>query len=495
MLLLFLLLLIPSIIFSETLYISEVMSNPIASSDSEGEYIELYNPTVENFRNTIQLVINHDTIFIDSIYIPAKSYFLLCRQNSPLACSDHSTFSLLNSKENQITIQSVNAIIDSITTLSKPGVSYQRNFNALDHQLEPTPESYHYNTYDIGTPGYGNPEFNGNILDYKASFSSTIDTNQTLHIQLDITPKPPFITIANDADFDMKPGLPTWQMDYSPSIQIQHEHINNNSILMLILPDDDFPLNNRHYILPTPNHLNHLRISEIFPFPDTFHKEWIELTNHGIKPIDLSRFNILANGKTSRISNSVKLLNPGTRIILAQDSLNFTNNYYNTPQIVPISPWPYLSNDGSNIQITHSSGQLIDSTSYQNHSVYGSKNKNISLKRIHYTSQWLIDSTHSKGSPGYTGSDKKIIPDLKFSKRVYSKNENELIKVKILIPEFTPGTFYIYDIHGKELFVKKLSSSGLIEIPIKNIWNSRLFIARLEIPDHKPLLKTFVIKP
>lgn len=165
--------------------ISELMANPNAVSDSNGEWIELYNTTstaIDINGWTLADLTGSHTI-ASSLNIPANSYVTLCRKSDPTinggtTCNYQYSSISLNNSSDTITLSNGATVIDSVSYdgdfPSDAGKSMQLNsdfFNATsnDDSVNWCSSSATYGDGDYGTPGANNNDCETlSKTDYKA---------------------------------------------------------------------------------------------------------------------------------------------------------------------------------------------------------------------------------------------------------------------------------------------------------------------------------------
>lgn len=152
------------------LVITEVMSNTDTISDTDGEYLELYNSTDSIIDLNVQPITlsddNGDFTTISSGSIAANDYFLICRnadsgENGGITECDHEPSSMLLTDAETITITQDTTTIDSFSYTSETaGVSWELATNkySSDNSDETFwgPATSNYDTNNNGTPGAAN---------------------------------------------------------------------------------------------------------------------------------------------------------------------------------------------------------------------------------------------------------------------------------------------------------------------------------------------------
>lgn len=145
----------------ENLWISEVMANPAALPDAQGEWFELYNPTGDSF-NLRGLTIGDDGSDlhrIDSDLLILPGHFLtLARSSAPGFTPDYvyDSFTLANSADEIVLRNELTELLrlDYAAGFSVAGVSRELltlPMRASAYAL--TPAAFAYGAGDLGTPG------------------------------------------------------------------------------------------------------------------------------------------------------------------------------------------------------------------------------------------------------------------------------------------------------------------------------------------------------
>ena len=153
------------------LVITEVMSNPSAVSDTNGEYIEFYNASGSTIDFAVQPILlsddGGDFGSISTGTLAAGAYFLVCRDsvsgtNGGMTNCDYTPASMSLSGAETISIkQKSNYIVDSFTyTSDNAGVAWELGNNKLtDDNSDMTfwdKATTTYGSGDSGTPGIAN---------------------------------------------------------------------------------------------------------------------------------------------------------------------------------------------------------------------------------------------------------------------------------------------------------------------------------------------------
>ncbi len=160
------------------LIITEVMANPSSVNDSNGEWFEIYNSSIETI-DLSGLILSdngsnqHQVTSSSPLYLNSNSYFIFGRDantnsNGGLVVDyQYSNFTLGNSEDEIILtyegIVIASLLYDNGSLFGAAGNSAE--WNGSEFQLTALTEQY--GDGDIGTPGAAgsNPESNNNVLD------------------------------------------------------------------------------------------------------------------------------------------------------------------------------------------------------------------------------------------------------------------------------------------------------------------------------------------
>ena len=166
------------------------------------------------------------------------------------------------------------------------------------------------------------------------------------------------------------------------------------------------------YIKPYIAKLGDIIINEIFPDPspqiDLPSTEYIELLNTSRETISLKNWKLSDQASTSNIGD----INLAPQSVLILCAKNDTVEFKKFGQVLGISPWPSLNNNGDIIQLRSSSNNLIDSLPYSDQ-WYGTPEKKQggwSLERMDPFSKctgtfnWAASIDSSGGTPGRQNS-------------------------------------------------------------------------------------------
>lgn len=155
---------IPKSSGDKTLIITEVMSNPNATTDTLGDWIEIYNTTdaaisLEGFKVRKNNSTTYTLSFSANFSVPAKSYFVIARSEAatsmlPVVDAVITTMSLTNNNAYPLEILKDTEVLDAITYNTTAGVSWQLDMSG-NTWCESTTAISVDNT-DLGSPGTEN---------------------------------------------------------------------------------------------------------------------------------------------------------------------------------------------------------------------------------------------------------------------------------------------------------------------------------------------------
>ena len=208
------------------------------------------------------------------------------------------------------------------------------------------------------------------------------------------------------------------------------------------------------------------------PFPSNGlpEAEYVELYNAGSRRINLS--NILLNNYPIPAYN----LDPGTFIVLCDQK---SSSLFSGINVVGLSKWDPLNNEGQDITLTTLSGNLISGIKYNatlpNDPVKNEGGWSIELaadvKSCFDLSDWGYSDHQMGGSPGYPNSHRSTREEkLSFNLKDYRFINPSLIQLEFNQPIGQSGlaTFEVYRVQGKAIDIHVIKPTGL--------FNEKLFI-------------------
>jgi len=391
--------------------LSEIMFFP---SESNSEFIELFNPTdtiinLENYKiiyhtsgadqfsssNLInQLLPQQYAVIFEADYdLDSGIYSKIVPENALTFTLENNAFGsrgMSNSDDRTIfLLDSVDDTIDVCTysANNKEGYSDEKKDISTD---------YWENSKIInGSPGFKNSV---SPMDFDLSISNFFANTQfvTLGESLDIN-----VTIKNigsktadqftvniysdtnksnlinsDSFFDLSP-LDSINFVFSFSNFVSGD---NNFFADINYEYDEFLDNNSKLLTIKGIKLNEIRgdiiINEFMYAPQSDEAEWIEIYNKSEKEINLKNYQVADKTDTNRIIDKEYFLFPGMFLVFADDTSFFSK--YNIDNVM-ICNLPTLNNGGDNIVLLDSLNRVIDSISYS--SEWGGNNGR-SIERI-----------------------------------------------------------------------------------------------------------------
>jgi hypothetical protein len=261
---------------TQNVYFSEFFANPTYTSDSEGEFFEVFNSGPEK-----NIVIDNNNTQTQ-ILLKSNTFTLFCNENANFSCDFPLPFALVNQKEYVLKIIFQNQVIDStIVPAALDGISWQRNANIW----EPSTFSFLSNRQ---TPGFGDLKTHPEQRFTQIHTVNFIQTNNSLVIEWQQTQDDTivFTNLTKTSLKYAKNGLAKLQQ-----MPLEGKTTNWN-LWSYKFPLNDIP-DTESQILFFQNK-PFLFISEINPFPSVNSTEWIEISNLGGEsfPLEFSHLKI-----------------------------------------------------------------------------------------------------------------------------------------------------------------------------------------------------------
>jgi len=249
-----------------------------------------------------------------------------------------------------------------------------------------------------------------------------------------------------------------------------------NHRLIAVLNADDKVYNNQKSLdLRVGEFLPEIIINEIMAAPDLARNqtEWVELYNRSQQNVNLKRWLLGDSKKQSVITEDLIEVQPGQFLILAEDHNKFLQTFPGfTGQVIQLSSWQILDNDGDEVILKDSLGFLAEKVSYPSQ-----KLKGVSWERIDYdrsageVNNWwrCVDSvgaTPGKQNSVQASFSSKI--ELKIKPNPFSPDEDGIddqTEIEFTIPLGVELTMRIYDRKGRlvrTLFENEPKVSGKI---------------------------------
>ena len=145
------------------LVITEFMADPNGVPDTQGEWIEIYNPTADHLSLqgvTLEDAATNTHVITTDIVVPMGGYVTLANSAAPGFTPDYVYSGIsLNNSGDQITLSIGATVIDQITYgSSTPGTSSELSTNHLDATSNDSVGNWcaavsYYTATDLGTPG------------------------------------------------------------------------------------------------------------------------------------------------------------------------------------------------------------------------------------------------------------------------------------------------------------------------------------------------------
>ncbi|MEM8898060.1 MAG: lamin tail domain-containing protein [Bacteroidota bacterium] len=242
--------------------------------------------------------------------------------------------------------------------------------------------------------------------------SAEIATNYSINNGIG-TPASASLNMANASEVQLQLASPLQSgTDYEISINNVIDLAENAMSTSVILPFSFFQ--------PEVAEFKDLIISELFPDPNPSaglpEGEFVELYNRSDKTLDLNEYT-LSNG-TTVAELPTYILSPGEYIILS--STTNATSYEAFGNVLGLSPFPALSNNGDEIGLRNNMGTLLDSVEYLR-TWYGDPDKDdggFSLELINPDkltcapiSNWNASNASLGGTPGSHNSVFDQTPD------------------------------------------------------------------------------------
>jgi len=177
------------------LVITEIMADPQATGDSDGEYVELYNTGGDcNLNGLVLKDRGSDShVIAEDVEVSPNQYVLLCKNANPfenggVECDyEYSGFTLANT-EDEVIIASGETVIDEVAYDGefplKPGKSMNLDKSKTSAILNNDPKNWCESTDtitsgDFGTPGAQNTRCTGDTTTSTTSSTSIVDSTTT----------------------------------------------------------------------------------------------------------------------------------------------------------------------------------------------------------------------------------------------------------------------------------------------------------------------------
>jgi len=420
---------------NKNLIISEVMFRPHGSNN---EFIELFNISAADTINLKKIKIKYYKSSFDEIDTTKGSFLLFPKTFAVIFEGDYSIANgrysnIVPPKALQLKIKD-NAFGTSgmSNSLNRPVYLLNSRNDTLDYYIYSANnkegisderfflDSLHLNNLwknsikDDGTPGKWNSTspLNYDLTIENIGFSSS-NLREGLILQGFVKVLNSGLNAANQFDIELFDDSKMDSITQADELVFQKNNLYLNSfdslnikfntkfnagrhllIARVNYSADEDTTNNIFYkyfnVLPKPLGFNNIVINEIMYNPKSNQPEWIELFNNTQTTISLKGWKIKDNSTTAFISSNNVGINPGSYLVIADDSISPGNQPTFNYLILNL---PSLNNGGDQIILIDSTGKTIDSVFY---SANWGGNKGYSLERI--------SSTAGSNIPGNWGS-------------------------------------------------------------------------------------------
>ncbi len=348
--------------------VSEVLADPSALSDAQGEFVELGNPLTEALEwNSFKLILAGDTLKWVNFKLNAGKFYLICRDSLTMSSQG------IECKKNWPGLSLVNSLPISITLISETdtlslqipkalsGISWENTWQAPEF-LGFDKAQFISKTGDKASPGDWNSRAsNITVSDLVVEKASIQQTEQQSTLVALIRNQGGqangawrwYWSLDNNLDgvidaqsryVDM-PALEAGQsLEISttlPSSEIEA------GIVTVHLQGDVIEFNNSHLIFS--NITSILTITEFCPAPDAKTPEWVEIKNQQAYPIRIDQVEL--NGIPIGLREN--WLNAREYAILTPDSNTFIQYYgFGKWNLFESSDWNILRNTGDTVSLS-----------------------------------------------------------------------------------------------------------------------------------------------
>ncbi len=219
--------------------------------------------------------------------------------------------------------------------------------------------------------------------------------------------------------------------------------------LLALLESDDMASNDSAFgEISTGSLTREIRITEFLAAPeDGLESEWIEICNVSELEVSCSGWQIGDSVSQSAIVGGIDLV-PEGYLVVVQDSLAFRNFYGAGCQVLEVSSWRSLNNDGDDLILRDEFGTLIDSVSFLK---APGENRSLELNETD-GQRWYVSTAESGSTPCVANSVSGPIAarvDLRLEQRVFAPSQEELLTIQITCPPATPLTIEVFDLAGR----------------------------------------------
>lgn len=494
-----------------SIIISEIMADPSPPAQLPPyEYIEVYNCS----NDTINLygwklgAGSEVTMIRENTSIDPGGYLVLCRASSvdyfkDLGnCLGITSFPSINNEGEIIYIRSPQDKISHAVGFSSGWHSNELKKNGgwslemIDLESPCVPASNWTSSIDPkgGTPGKPN-SVNNSVKDIAAPYFAYAFMLDSVHLLIEFN-EPVDSLKASQSENIWIDDVPL----RSTSIHVQAPLFDKCLVTLLdpVRPGAIFPVSGKNITdcsgnlidpvnkimtgLAMPPLASDLVINEIMFNPSSIGKDYIEIFNRSMKPIDLRKLfiatvNIAGNlsGHTP-ITGQLRIILPGEYIVACADTvpINIEFGFTEGRKLYELKEIPSMPDDKGTIVLTDEQGNIIDKVMYSKdwHLPFISNQDGLSLERIDPAGEsndpnnWSSASTLIKGTPGYRNSQSGDLSstmkgNMWVERKVFSPDGDGHEDLMILHYNFSsPGTMVSIRVYN--------STGQLVSYPVNN---------------------------
>jgi hypothetical protein len=325
--------------------LSELLPNPDFVSDSDGEYIELFNPTGSSIDLTGYQVCDPAKCASLSGFIQSGAYYVICRNSAVISpCDATSTIALNNSGGDTVELKDASgSVIDTVTYptagSSKANQSYVRGSSDASNP------NWTWSSTRAFTVGTGDL-----VVASSATPAPTAAPTPAPTAPPTVAPTPAPTAPPTVAPTPPPTAPPTVAPTPAPTAPPTVAPTPSPTAPPTVAPT---PASG----IPSPACANHVLISQVLydePGSDTS-KEWLELYNPTVVDIDLSGWKIAKGSSTYIVPTGAKIFGGG-RFILAKSGFQAENGF--EPDVINLSV--SLTNSGTVIELRDGSDAIVD---------------------------------------------------------------------------------------------------------------------------------------
>ena len=316
---------------------------------------------------------------------------------------------------------------------------------------------------------------------------------------------PNFDGIADSSDIIAVLGFPSMMPDDTLRIVTSIELQGYYPYVLVSLPPDDRPRNDKRLIQAFGKEYPPVVLSEFIADPqENLDQEWVELKNRSPFDVDLKDWYLGDSINLYPIVDTEYILSAGGYVVLCRDSAALINYY--SPQeflIIQMSSWAILNDRGDLIRLRDNLGYIADSLRYG--FVYGGNFSWGRGEESGMTDRWGR-AKESGGTPGraneiyYQPSAKEI--NLKAVPNPFSYSRDGTMTIEFSVPPGDDLIMRIYDLEGR---IVRTLIDDLPAFDGQISWDGRtdagrmlsvgMYILFIEIPGADQYKQTIVIAP